>query len=110
MDATRLKKVERLLQKELSIVFQQNSYSYQGKLISVTSVRLSSDASIARAYISIFPTDNIDEILDIVVKSTGTIKYDLAKKLRHQLRKMPDFKFFIDDSLDYADRIDKLLE
>jgi len=110
MDVTRLKKVERLLQKELSIVFQQNSMSYQGKLISVTSVRLSSDASIARVYISIFPADNINEILDIVTKSTGTIKYELGKKLRHQLRKMPDFKFFIDDSLDYADRIDELLK
>ena len=110
MDVTRLKKVERLLQKELSMVFQQNSNSYQRKLITVTSVRLSSDASIARVYLSIFPTDNVDEIMEIVVKSTATIKYELAKKLRHQLRKMPDFKFFVDDSLDYADRIDKLLE
>jgi len=109
MDVTRLKKVERLLQKELSIVFQQNSNSYQGNLISVTSVRLSSDASIARVYISIFPTDDVEKILEIVVNSTGTIKYELGKKLRNQLRKMPDLKFFIDDSLDYADRIDELL-
>ncbi|MBN1252596.1 MAG: 30S ribosome-binding factor RbfA [Bacteroidales bacterium] len=110
MDQTRLKKVERLMQKELSIVFQQNSYtSYQGKLISVTSVRLSSDISIAKVYLSIFPSENIEEILELINASTGKVKYEIGKKLRNQLRKIPDLKFFIDDSLDYADRIDELL-
>ncbi len=109
MDTTRLKKVERLLQKEVSIYFQQNSNNYNKNLISVTSLRVSTDLSIARVYVSIFPEHNVDEILEMIVKKTGTIKYELGKKLRNQLRKMPDLKFFIDDSLNYAERIDELL-
>jgi ribosome-binding factor A len=110
MEQTRLKKVERLLQKELSIYFQQHSSYYLGKLISVTAVRVSPDLSVARVYLSVFPTQDTDKVLDLIVTETGKIKYEIGKKLRNQLRKIPDFKFFIDDSLDQADRINELLK
>jgi ribosome-binding factor A len=110
MESTRLKKVERLLQKELSVFFQQHSASYLGKLISVTAIRLSPDLSVARAYLSIFPVQEIDKVLELIINDTGKIKFELGKKLRNQLRKMPDLKFFIDDSLDHADKINELLK
>jgi ribosome-binding factor A len=110
MESTRLKKVERLIQKELSVFFQQHSPNYLGKLISVTAVRLSPDLSVARVYLSIFPVIEMEKVIELIVSDTGKIKFELGKKLRNQLRKMPDFKFFIDDSLDHADKINELLK
>jgi ribosome-binding factor A len=110
MDSTRLKKVERLLQKELSIYFQQHATYYMGKLITVTSVRISPDLSVARIYLSIFPTLDLDKVLEMVISDTGKIKFELGKKVKDQLRKMPEFKFFVDDSLDHADKISELLK
>ncbi len=111
MEKTRLKKVERLIQKELSLIFQQNSFiESRNVLISVTSIRISSDLSIARVYLSIFPSDNAEKVIEQITERTGKIKYELGKKVRNQLRKLPDLKFFIDDSLDYAGKIDELLK
>lgn len=109
MESTRLKKVERLVQKELSLYFQQRGSVYMGKLISVTVVRISADLSIARVYISIFPTTDLEKVLEMVINDTGKIKYEIGKKMRNQLRKIPDLKFFVDDSLDHAANIDDLL-
>ncbi|MDF1546753.1 MAG: 30S ribosome-binding factor RbfA, partial [Bacteroidales bacterium] len=105
MESTRLKKVERLVQKELSTYFQQKMSLYMSKLISVTVVRISPDLSVARVYLSIFPTADTEKVLEMIVGDTGKIKYEISKILRNQLRKMPDFKFFIDDSLDHAQKI-----
>jgi ribosome-binding factor A len=110
MESTRIKKVERLVQKELSMYFQQKASYYLGKLISVTVVRVSPDLSVARAYLSIFPTGDVEKVLEMIVNDTGKIKYEMGKKLRNQLRKLPDLKFFIDDSLDHADKINELLK
>lgn len=109
MESTRLKKVERLLQKELSTYFQQNSMPYLGKLISVTAVRISPDLSIAKAYLSIFPTTENERALEMISGDGKKIKFEVGKLVRNQMRKMPDFKFFIDDSLDHAQKIDDLL-
>ena len=111
MEKTRLKKVDRLIQKELSLIFQQNPLAeYRHILISVTVVRISPDLSVARVYLSIFPSDDSEEIVEKITERTGKIKYELGKKLRHQLRKLPDLKFFVDDSLEYAGKIDDLLK
>ena len=110
MEKTRLKKVERLLQKELSIIFQRNTFSEQKNvLVSVTVIRVSPDLSVARVYLSVFPSNLGEQILENIIKNTGKIKYELGNKVRNQLRKIPDLKFFIDDSLDYANKIDDLL-
>ncbi|MEN8119667.1 MAG: 30S ribosome-binding factor RbfA [Bacteroidota bacterium] len=111
MEKTRLKKVDRLIQKELSLIFQQNPLAeYRNILISVTVVRISPDLSVARVYLSIFPSDDSEEIVEKITEHTGKIKYELGKKVRNQLRKIPDLKFFVDDSLDYAGKIDDLLK
>lgn len=98
------------MQKELSLYFQQKSIYYLGKLISVTVVRVSPDLSVARVYLSIFPSGDIEKVLEMIVNDTGKIKYEMGKKLRNQLRKLPDLKFFLDDSLDHADKINELLK
>ncbi len=110
MESTRQAKISRLLQKELSELFRQQTAKTHGTLVSVSVVRVSPDLSVARAYLSIFPSDKADDVLKSINASAKTIRYELAQKLRNDLRKMPEFSFFIDDSLDYIENIDNLLK
>jgi ribosome-binding factor A len=110
METTRQNKIARLLQKELSDIFLIQAKSVPGVLISVSAVRISSDLSIARAYLSIFPSDKSDEILKNINGNMKAIRYELGTRVRHQLRIIPELKFFIDDSLDYIEKIDALLK
>ena len=109
METTRQAKISRLLQKELSEIFRQQTAKTHGTLVSVSAVRVSPDLSIARVYLSIFPTERSQELLESITASATTIRYELAQKVRFQLRKCPELSFYIDDSLDYIENIDKLL-
>jgi ribosome-binding factor A len=73
-------------------------------------VRISPDLSVARAYLSIFPSEKAAEILENINAHASQIRYELGTLERHQLRIIPELKFFIDDSLDYVDNIDRLLK
>ena len=110
MESTRQAKISRLLQKELSELFRQQTAKTHGTLVSVSVVRVAPDRSVARAYLSIFPSDKAEAVLQSINASAKTIRYELAQKLRNDLRKMPEFSFFIDDSLDYIENIDNLLK
>ena len=110
MQETRQNKIARLLQKELSIIFQQQTRMMRGVMVSVTRVKVSPDLSICTAYLSVFPSEKGEEIISAVNKNQATIRYDLGQKIRNQLRIIPELRFFIDDSLDYIDRIDELLK
>lgn len=110
MENTRLNKIDRLLQKELGDIFQKQTQAMHGVLVSVTTVRVSPDLSVAKAYLSIFPSDKADELIKAIRANTKSIRYDLGQRVRLQLRKIPDLTFFIDDSLDYIENIDKLLK
>lgn len=110
METTRQAKIARLLQKELSEIFRQQTAKTHGVLISVSAVRVTPDLSIARAYLSIFPSANAQEIMTNINQSAKTIRYELAQKVRFQLRKTPELQFYLDDSLDYIENIDHLLE
>lgn len=110
METTRQSKIARLLQKELSDIFLLQTKSMPGTLVSVSVVRISSDMSIARAYLSIFPSEKSDELIKNVNNNTKAIRYELGKRVRHQLRIIPELKFFVDDSLDYIEKIDSLLK
>ncbi|MCM1092522.1 MAG: 30S ribosome-binding factor RbfA [Bacteroides sp.] len=109
METTRQAKISRLLQKELSEIFRLQTAKTHGVLISVSAVRVSPDLSTARVYLSVFPSDKGQELLDSINKSAKTVRYDLAQKVRYQLRKTPELSFFLDDSLDYLENIDNLL-
>ena len=110
MQETRQNKISRLLQKELSVIFQQQTRMMHGVMVSVTRVRISPDLSICTAYLSIFPSDKSDEMLKNVTANEKTIRYELGTRVRHQLRIIPEVRFFIDDSLDYIEHIDSLLK
>ena len=110
METTRQQKISRLIQKELSDIFQKQTQGTHGVLVSVSAVRISPDLSIARGYLSIFPSEKAEEILSNINANVRQIRYELGTRVRHQLRIIPDLKFFIDDSLDYLDHIDSLLK
>ncbi len=110
METTRQAKISRLLQKELSELFRQQTAKTRGTLVSVSIVRVTPDLSLAKAYLSVFPSDKAPEVIESINLSAKTIRYELAQKLRHVLRKMPELTFYIDDSLDYIEKIDQLLE
>ena len=109
MESTRQAKISRLLQKELSEIFRQQTAKTHGTIVSVSIVRVSPDLSVAKVYLSIFPGEKSQEVLESIKKSAKTIRYELAQKVRFQLRKTPELTFFIDDSLDNAANIDRLL-
>jgi len=110
MESTRQSKIARLIQKELSEIFLLQAKSLSGVIVSVTSVSVSPDLSIARARISVFPSERSNEIVRNLTANTRSIRYELGGRLRHQLRIIPELKFFVDDSLDYLERIDELLK
>lgn len=109
METTRQAKMSRLLQKELSEIFRQQTAKLRGVLVSVSAVRVSPDLSVAKAYLSVFPSDKAEEMLDSINHNSKTIRYELAQKVRYQLRKTPELTFYLDDSLDYLENIDNLL-
>jgi ribosome-binding factor A len=110
MDSTRLQRIQRLIQKELSTVFLKKNESFQKALISVTAVRVSDDLGHARIYISIFPSEKKAEVFSLIEANQKSLRMELSQIVKNQLRKTPELSFFIDDSLDYADKIDQLLK
>lgn len=110
MESTRLNKIGRLIQKELSDIFLKQTKAMPGVLISVSVVRVSSDLSVAKAYLSIFPSQRSEELLEAIRSNTKAIRFDLGQRVHLQLRKIPELSFFIDDSLDYIEHIDNLLK
>ncbi len=109
--STRQNKIARLIQKEMAGIFLRELKSdFQGMLLSVTVVRITSDLSLARCYLSIYPSEKAEESLNHIKHMTKIIRGLLGNKVGKQLRIIPDLEFFIDDSLNYLEKIDKLLE
>ncbi len=109
MEGKRQAKIARLLQKELGEIFRLQTAKMGNTLVSVSTVRVSPDLSIAKVYLSIFPPERAGEILENIKRQSKTVRYDLARNVRETLRKCPDLQFYMDDSLDYAENIDRLL-
>lgn len=109
METTRQAKIARLLQKELSEIFRLQTAATRGTIVSVSAVRVSPDLSVAKAYLSIFPSEKASEIIANINAGAQTIRYELAQRVRYQLRKTPELTFYVDDSLDYIENIDNLL-
>lgn len=109
MEGKRQAKIARLIQKELSEIFRRQTAVMGNVLVSVSAVKVSPDLSIARAYLSIFPSEKSADILENIRKQTKTVRYELAQAVKMTLRKCPDLQFYLDDSLDYIENIDRLL-
>lgn len=109
MESTRQAKIARLIQKELSEIFRAQTAKTHGTIVSVSNVRVTPDLSMARAYLSVFPSAKAQEMIESINHNARTIRYELAQRVRYQLRKTPELSFYIDDSLDYIQNIDNLL-
>lgn len=109
METKRQAKIARLIQKELSEIFRKQTSALGGVIVSVSAVRVSPDLSIAKAYLSIFPSDKSNEILENINRQAKTVRYELAQNVKEVLRKCPELQFYLDDSLDYIENIDRLL-
>ncbi len=110
MDTTRQLKYSKLIQKEIGTIFQREGQSFYGKaFVTVTGVRVSPDLGIARIYLSVFGVKNSQETIDQIEKHNKEIRKRLGNEIRHQARIIPELKFFLDDSLDYVEKIEKLL-
>ncbi|MCR9011265.1 30S ribosome-binding factor RbfA [Gabonibacter chumensis] len=111
MDSIRQNKVGRLIQKDLSEMFQKECKEYAvGAILSVTAVRVSPDLSYARVYLSIFPSELTEKVLNSLTEKNKNIRFILGKKIGKQIRIIPELRFFVDDSLDYIEKIDELLK
>lgn len=111
LESTRQQKVARLIQKDLAEILRSGSRQFgQGVMISVTVVRITPDLGLARVFLSIFPSENSSDVMERIEENTTSLRYELGKRVGKQLRQVPELRFMLDDSLDYADRIDDLLK
>lgn len=111
MSSTRIAKVERLIQKEISEVLHRiQTDEFYGSIIGVTVVRISPDFSLAKVYLSLFPHEKADQIFSYLNDEKKQIRFKLGQRIGKQMRIVPELAFYIDDSLDYMERIDKLLK
>ncbi len=111
MESTRQQKIARLIQKDLGVIFQQESKNlFDGALITVTKVQVTKDLSVAKVYLSLFLTGDKQALLERIRQHGREIRHLLAGKVHLQLRVMPELHFFLDDSLDYIENIDHLLK
>ena len=111
MESNRQKKIAGILQRDVAEVIQEalRKNAIQGILVSVTRVRVTVDLSIAKVYLSVFPFAESQRILKEVRNVKSQIKHEVAGRTRQQLRRMPELDFYIDDSLEYIDKIDQEL-
>ncbi len=109
MDSLRTIKISRLLQKELGELFRLETQKTKGIMVSVSEVRVTPDLSLARVYLSIFPDDKAQEMMRAITERASVVRFDLAKRVGSQLRKIPELIFHLDTSIAYAERIDELL-
>ncbi|MFP2995162.1 30S ribosome-binding factor RbfA [Spongiivirga sp. MCCC 1A20706] len=112
MESNRQKKIASVIQKDLVDILQGavREGGLKNVIISVSKVSVTVDLSIAKVYLSIFPNDKAQELLDGISSNTPLIKHDLAQRVKNQLRKVPDLIFYIDDSLAYIENIEKSLK
>ena len=111
METNRQKKIGGVIQKDLVDILQGEirKNGVNNLVISVSKVTVTTDLGVARVYLSIFPQEKAKEILEAVTSNMPLIKHDLSQRVKLQLRKVPNLSFYIDDSLDYIEKIDNAL-
>ncbi|NPA46336.1 MAG: 30S ribosome-binding factor RbfA [Chlorobi bacterium] len=111
METKRQKRIAKILQKDLAEVLQGEirRAGIKNFLISVTKTYVTPDLTLARVYVSVFPSEKAEEVVEALRQNAKLVKHEIAQRVRHQLRKMPDLEFYRDDSLDYIENIEKSL-
>ena len=110
MNTTRQNKIASLLQKELANIFVADGRNLYNCMITVTKTTITSDLSIARAYLSVYMAPDKEAVIAAVRANTKDIRFRLGQRIRNQLRVVPQLEFFLDDTLDYIEHIDELLK
>ncbi len=112
MESNRQKKVAGVLQKDLADVLQNalRDGGHRGIIVSISKVKVPTDLSIAKVYMSVFPNAEAENILREVNLVKPIIRHEISQRTRHQLRRMPELQFYIDDSLEYMEGIDRSLK
>ena len=112
METTRQKKVSKLLQKDIAEILQRKlkKQGNYGVLLSITKVSVTVDFSIAKIFLSVFPSEMSQQVMGEVSKMSSRIRHEVAQKAKKQLRKVPELLFFLDDSLDYIEKIEDSLK
>jgi ribosome-binding factor A len=111
MDSTRQQKYGRLIQKEISDIFLHDGYNLYGKaFVTVTMAKVSPDLGVAKIYLSIFGVKDSKAVMEQIGQHNKEIRKKLGNRIRHQARIIPELRFYLDDSLDYADKIEQLLK
>jgi len=109
--STRQLKVGRELQKDLAeIIRSKGMAAFSGAMVTVSEVRVSPDLSVAKVYVSIFPSAKAEEVMGILKDNVRTYRGELGRQVAKQLRIVPELVFYLDSSLDYAEHIDELLK
>lgn len=111
-ETNRQKKIAGVLQNDIANVIQEmlREAGQLGIIVAVSKVSVTTDLSIAKVYLSIFPSDKAKPLLEEITKLTPRIKHQIAQLTKNQLRKMPNLTFFNDDSLDYIEGIEKAVK
>lgn len=111
METTRQQKIARQIQRDIAEIFQkEGAHIVRGSLLTVTAVRVSPDLGYAKIYVSIFPFGQSAEVLRTLEHNNWFVRRALGQRMRNQLKNVPEIQFFLDDSLEYIDNIDKALK
>jgi len=110
MESKRQQKFSRLIQKEIAEIFQRDvTHLFHGAYISVSTVRVSPDLGVAKIYLSLLLGGDSKAILQEIKENTKIIRHALAQRIKNQVRVIPELIFYLDDSAEYAARMDKII-
>lgn len=110
METTRQQKIARQIQKDVAEIFQKEGAEFvRGSLVTVTTVRVSPDFNYARIYLSIFPFEHNTQVMQTLEHNNWFIRKELGRRIRNQIKTIPELQFFLDDSLEYIDHIEQAL-
>ncbi len=111
MENTRQQKIAKQIQKDIADIFQkEGAHLVRGLLVTVTTVRVSPDFGYAKIYVSVFPFEQHEALLRTLEENTWLIRRELGRRIRNQLKNIPELQFFLDDSLEYIEQIDEALK
>ena len=109
--STRQLKVAREIQKDMAEILRSKGMAaFQGAMVTVSEVRVSPDLAVAKVYVSIFPSDKSEAVMDILQENVRAYRGELGHRVGRQLRIVPELAFYLDTTLDYAEHIDQLLK
>jgi len=110
-ESTRQLKVAGQIKRDMAeIIRSKGMAAFDGALVTVSGVKISSDLAVAKVYLSIFPSSKTEGVMQTISQMSGALRGELGRRVAKQLRIVPELTFFVDDSLDYVEHIDELLK